>query len=169
MKPAGSVCAAQPSAQLQSQQRQRQQPESPSPQRDQTPGAIPALTPVAGVSVPALGALTDSPEALPVTAAPANGALAADAGGIVAAADAASPAAGDLRPDTEDPCGEGGPFQLKLVFDGMPYWLHTTAVDGLALPDAVAGACLPSSCEESNLRNRRDTLTHVRHELLNAT
>jgi hypothetical protein len=105
------------------------------------------LTPVAGVSALAPDALPDSPEALPVTAPPANGASAAGAGAIVAAADVASPAVGDLQPDTEELSGEGMPLQLKLVFDSKAYWLRAAAVDGLDLPVAVAGARLRTVCQ----------------------
>ena len=86
-------------------------------------------------------ALLDSPEALPVSATPASGVAAAEPGATVAAADAASPADRDLALDVEHLDGEVGPLRLRLVFDGRLYWLLAAAVDGLVLPEAVAGAC----------------------------
>ena len=111
-------------------------------QRDQTPGAIPALTPLAGVTPPPSHSLSDSPEELPVTAAPASGDQAASLGAPVAAADAATPAPSPVQPDRIDDSGSDGRLGLLFVFDGRPYWLRSAAITGIALPDTVAGACL---------------------------
>ena len=138
---AGTAEGAQPAA-------HQQTPGQRAPatqQRDRTPGAIAALTPVLG-SKPAqqADALPDSPEALPVTArTPGSTTPATQPAAVVPAADAASP---DAAPATQSGAEEEeparaaeGPKRLLLVFDDRPYTLRAEHIIGLTVPDELAG------------------------------
>ena len=111
-------------------------------QRNRTPGAIAALTPVLGTK-PAQqpDPLPDSPEALPVTARTPGSSTPATQPANTSAAEARSPEAPATQSGAEEEpmMAAERPQRLLLVFDGRPYVLHAKDVIGLAVPDTLAG------------------------------
>ncbi len=135
-------------------------------QRNRTPGAIAALTPLLG-SKPAQqpAVLPDSPEALPVTVrtpgsgTPGSGTPATQPAENILAAEGASPEATVTQTDAqEEPTMIAKrPQQLLLVFDGRPHVLRAEGVIGLAMPDTLAGDHTIRAIERAAQSNEYDS------------